>query len=248
MALPKIDAPVYEVQLPLSKKQIRFRPFLVKEQKNLLMAMESDDSETIERNIRQVLTNCTVTENIDIDKLPVVDIEYYFLNLRARSVGEIVEGEYICNNTVDGKDCNGRMKTSFNLLEITVDVNPDKKDLIQITDKIAIKLKYPEFSLVQSDNKKQIKNTKAPNNNAISKIDPKIIKLFADSIDDLEDENGWAFLGELGNLMLKKKPDFDPRNYGFPKMLALIKSMNKFVIDERESGKNNIKHIYVKRK
>ncbi len=108
-------------------------------------------------------------------------------------------------------------------------------------------LKKPDVE-IQSDNKKQIKNTKAPNNNAISKIDPKIIKLFADSIDDLEDENGWAFLGELGNLMLKKKPDFDPRNYGFPKMLALIKSMNKFVIDERESGKNNIKHIYVKRK
>ncbi len=108
-------------------------------------------------------------------------------------------------------------------------------------------LKKPDVE-IQLDNKKQIKNTKAPNNNAISKIDPKIIKLFADSIDDLEDENGWAFLGELGNLMLKKKPDFDPRNYGFPKMLALIKSMNKFVIDERESGKNNIKHIYVKRK
>ena len=108
-------------------------------------------------------------------------------------------------------------------------------------------LKKPDVE-IQSDNKKQIKNTKAPNNNAISKIDPKIIKLCADSIDDLEDENGWAFLGELGNLMLKKKPDFDPRNYGFPKMLALIKSMNKFVIDERESGKNNIKHIYVKRK
>ncbi|MEI7509900.1 MAG: NYN domain-containing protein [Flavobacterium sp.] len=101
---------------------------------------------------------------------------------------------------------------------------------------------------ILSDNKKLVKNAKAPNNNAISKIDPKIIKLFADSIDDLEDENGWAFLGDLGNLMLKKKPDFDPRNYGFPKMLALIKSMNKFIIDERESGKNNIKHIYVKRK
>lgn len=101
---------------------------------------------------------------------------------------------------------------------------------------------------ILSDDKKHVKNSKAPNNNAISKIDPKIIKLFADSIDDLEDENGWAFLGDLGNLMLKKKPDFDPRNYGFPKMLALIKSMNKFIIDERESGKNNIKHIYVKRK
>ena len=108
-------------------------------------------------------------------------------------------------------------------------------------------LKKPDVEIV-FDNKKPIKNSKAPSNNAISKIDPKIIKLFADSIDDLEDENGWAFLGDLGNLMLKKKPDFDSRNYGFPKMLALIKSMNKFIIDERESGKNNIKHIYVKRK
>lgn len=89
---------------------------------------------------------------------------------------------------------------------------------------------------------------KAKQNNPISKIDPKIIKLFADSISDLEDENGWAFLGDLGNLMLKKKPDFDSRNYGFPKMLALLKSMNKFEIEERDSGKNNIKHIYVKRK
>jgi len=106
-------------------------------------------------------------------------------------------------------------------------------------------LKKPDVE-IQSDNKKQIKNTKAPNNNAISKIDPKIIKLFADSIDDLEDENGWAFLGELGNLMLKKKPDFDSRNYGYPKMLPLIKSLNKFIFDERESGRGNIKHVWVK--
>ncbi len=109
-------------------------------------------------------------------------------------------------------------------------------------------LKKHDIEILADDHKKPIKNSKTPNNNAISKIDPKIIKLFADSIDDLEDENGWAFLGDLGNLMLKKKPDFDSRNYGFPKMLALIKSMNKFIIDERESGKNNIKHIYVKRK
>ena len=63
----------------------------------------------------------------------------------------------------------------------------------------------------------------------------------------LADENGWAFLGELGNLMLKKKPDFDPRNYGYSKMLPLIKSMNQFEIDERETGKKNIKHIYIKK-
>jgi hypothetical protein len=90
MALPKIDTPIYELDLPLSKKHVRFRPFLVKEQKNLLMAMESGDSKSIEQNVKQVLNNCTVTENIDIEKLPVLDVEFYFLNLRARSVGEIV--------------------------------------------------------------------------------------------------------------------------------------------------------------
>lgn len=110
-------------------------------------------------------------------------------------------------------------------------------------------LKKPDLEPQQEiGNNKPSRNKKPQDNNPISKIDPKIIKLFADSIDDLEDENGWAFLGELGNLLLKKKPDFDPRNYGFPKMLALLKSMNKFEIDERESGKNNIKHIYVRRK
>jgi uncharacterized LabA/DUF88 family protein len=82
----------------------------------------------------------------------------------------------------------------------------------------------------------------------LNKIDQPTIRLFQDSIDDLADENGWAFLGDLGNLMLKKKPDFDSRNYGYPKLLPLIKSMNKFEIDERESGKNHIKHIYVRKR
>ena len=109
-------------------------------------------------------------------------------------------------------------------------------------------LKKNEIEITtENSNKKSSKKVKQENT-PLSKIDPKIIKLFADSITDLEDENGWAFLGDLGNLMLKKKPDFDSRNYGFPKLLSLIKSINKFEIDERESGKNNIKHIYVKRK
>ena len=127
MALPKIDTPVYELDLPLSKKHIRFRPFLVKEQKNLMMAMEADDKETIERNIRQVLTNCTLSDNFDVDRLPVIDVEYYFINLRARSVGEIVENKYICTNEVDGVQCSNKMETKFNLLDITVDINPNAK-------------------------------------------------------------------------------------------------------------------------
>lgn len=82
----------------------------------------------------------------------------------------------------------------------------------------------------------------------ISTIDPELEKLIIASVADLGDENGWAFLGELGNLILKKKGDFDPRNYGYLKLLPLIKSMNVFEIDERDSGKGNIKHIYVRNK
>lgn len=80
-------------------------------------------------------------------------------------------------------------------------------------------------------------------------MDPEIIKLLTASIADLADDNGWAFLGELGNLMLKKKPDFDPRNYGFLKMLPFIKSLDFLEVDIRESGKNqHTKHIYVRQR
>jgi hypothetical protein len=155
MALPKIDSPIYELDLPLSKKHIKFRPFLVKEQKNLLMAMEAEDSETIERNVRQVLTNCTITEDVEIDKLPVIDVEFYFINLRARSIGEIVENEYVCNNEVDDKQCGNKMKASLNLLDIKVDIDPNHQDTIKLTDNITVKLKYPEFSLVDKITSKE---------------------------------------------------------------------------------------------
>jgi hypothetical protein len=119
-----------------------------------MMALEADDKETIERNIKQVLTNCTITEDVDIDKLPVIDVEYYFINLRARSIGEMVENDYICTNEVSGEQCGGKMKGVLNLLEIRIDIDPNLKDIIQITDKISIKLKYPEFSLVEKLSKK----------------------------------------------------------------------------------------------
>jgi len=95
---------------------------------------------------------------------------------------------------------------------------------------------------------KQIKDKSKPKKEPLSKIDPAIINLLAASVGDIADEDGWAFLGDLGNLMLKKRPDFDPRNYGFPKMLAMIKSIGKFEIDAKAAGVNNVKHIYVRNK
>ena len=114
---------------------------------------------------------------------------------------------------------------------------------------IYIEILKPVIKTVSDSTRSKTSKSATSNvNNALSKIDPQIIKLFTDSITDLADENGWTFLGELGNLMLKKKPDFDPRNYGYPKLLPLIRSINKFDIDERDSGKNNIKHIYIRKK
>jgi uncharacterized LabA/DUF88 family protein len=109
-------------------------------------------------------------------------------------------------------------------------------------------LKPQVVAPVENDPKKVAVNTPAPAREPLSKIDPEIIKLFNDSIDDLADEDGWTFLGELGNLVLKKKSDFDPRNYGFSKMLPLIKSMNTFEIDERTTNKSHVKHIYIRKK
>lgn len=151
--LPKIDFPVYEITLPLSKIQIRFRSFLVKEQRNLLMALESDDKDTIEKNVKQVLHNCTLTEKVDIDKLPIIDVEFYFLNLRARSVNEIVENKYRCENVVDGNMCGNLMETRLNLLDIKVDMSNITDNVIKLTDTISITMKYPQFSILERSSK-----------------------------------------------------------------------------------------------
>jgi uncharacterized LabA/DUF88 family protein len=100
----------------------------------------------------------------------------------------------------------------------------------------------------QATNIRTQKKTEPPKAPPINKIDEELNKLLSDTISDVADENGWAFLGELGSLILKKKPDFDSRNYGFEKMLPLIKSLGHFEVDERETGKRNIKHVYIRTK
>ena len=149
MALPKIDVPTYEIELPVSKKKIRYRPFLVKEQRNLLMAMESSESGSVHDAIRDILYNCTMTEGIDIEKLPIIDVEFYFINLRAKSVGEVVESKYRCNNDVDGKECNNLMEHKIHLLDIKVQMDKTVSPDIQITEKLSIRMKYPEFGIIK---------------------------------------------------------------------------------------------------
>ena len=146
--LPKLDTPTYELELPLSKKKIKYRPFLVKEQRNLLMAMESRESESIERAIHDILDVCTLNEKINVEELPILDVEYYFIQLRAKSVGEIVEARYKCNTEIDDDECGNIMETKIDISNIKVTNDSILSDVIQLTDAISIKLKYPEYSVI----------------------------------------------------------------------------------------------------
>jgi len=157
--LPKLTTPTYELELPVSKTKIKFRPFLVKEQKILLLANEtSDDAAFIRNNIAQVLTNCCLTKDIIIDDLPSVDLEYFFLNLRARSVGENVELRYRCEKENEvGEICGNKLILNADLLDIKVDLN-GYQDLIKLTDTIGIKMKPPKLDAIEklSDDKKSM--------------------------------------------------------------------------------------------
>lgn len=149
MMLPKIDAPTYDLNLPISKQKIKFRPFLVKEQKLLLMAVQSENQDQVNSNIKQVLQNCLISPKIDIDELSSVDIEFFFLNLRARSIGEVIKTKYRCENEVetesgDTRTCGNLMDVKFNLLDINVDLT-DYSDTIKLTDTVGIKFKFPNF-------------------------------------------------------------------------------------------------------
>lgn len=101
-----------------------------------------------------------------------------------------------------------------------------------------------------SKSKGNLDNKKANKANSTEeyKIDNELIDLIKESIEEISDDNGWAFLGTLGNYILKKKTDFDPRNYGFQKLFPLIKKIGQFEIEEKETGENNIRHIYIKNK
>ena len=96
MPLPKIATPTYELELPSTGKTIKFRPFLVKEEKLLVLALESDDSKEITNAIKAVLKDCIQTRGVKVDTLPTFDIEYLFLNIRGKSVGETVDVNIIC--------------------------------------------------------------------------------------------------------------------------------------------------------
>jgi hypothetical protein len=140
MPLPKISTPTYELELPSTGKNIKYRPFLVKEEKVLILALETQDPKQITLAIKSVLKECIITRGIKIEDLPSFDIEYIFLNVRGKSVGESIELIVTCSD-----DGTTEVPVKIYVDEIKVDKDPDHTSEIHIDEKIVIKMKYPSL-------------------------------------------------------------------------------------------------------
>ncbi|MFZ9249314.1 MAG: baseplate protein [Candidatus Nanopelagicales bacterium] len=140
MPLPKIATPTYELELPSTGETIQYRPFLVKEEKLLVIALESEDTKQITTAIKTVIKNCILSKNVKVESLPTFDIEYLFLNIRGKSVGEELEVNIICPD-----DEETQVPVKINLDEIKVQKNEEHTNKIKLDDSIMMEMRYPSL-------------------------------------------------------------------------------------------------------
>ena len=140
MPLPKIATPTYELELPSTGKSIKYRPFLVKEEKVLVIALESEDTKQITNAIKAVLKNCVLTKGIKVETLPTFDIEFLFLNIRGKSVGEELEVNIVCPD--DGET---NVPIFIDLDSIQVERDDDHTNQIKLDDDLMMEMKYPSL-------------------------------------------------------------------------------------------------------
>ena len=142
MTLPVINTPTYELTVPSTKDKLVYRPFLVKEEKILLMAMEEESETQLNRALKQVVNNCTF-QKVKVDKLPLFDLEYIFLRIRAKSVGEVAKIQVLCED--DGETY---VPVEIDLESIEVEFQEDHSTKIELTDDIGIEMGYPTFEFL----------------------------------------------------------------------------------------------------
>jgi len=141
MPLPKINTPTYELELPSNGKKIKYRPFLVREEKILIMALESEDVKQISSAIKTVLSDCILTRGVKVDDLSTFDIEYLFLNVRAKSVGESVEVNVTCPD-----DEQTQVQVEIDIDSIKVQKDSKHSRIIKLDDNLSVEMKYPSLS------------------------------------------------------------------------------------------------------
>jgi hypothetical protein len=159
MALPKIVTPEYTIQLKSIKAPVRYRPYLVKEEKLFLTAKESDDPKEVERAVLQVIKNCTFGE-VDVDNLPTFDVEYLFLQLRAKSVNNVLDLRYECRNTLRDKSqrtsetddgrCHNTVTLKVNLNDIAITTDEAHTLTVTLQSGLLVEMAYPSMKVVQS--------------------------------------------------------------------------------------------------
>ena len=140
MPLPKIATPTYDLELPSTGQQIKYRPFLVKEEKVLVIALESEDNKQITNAIKAVLKNCILSKGIKVESLPTFDIEYLFLNIRGKSVGEDIEVNIICPD-----DEQTEVPVTIALDDIEVQRDDNHTNKIKVDENIMMEMKYPSL-------------------------------------------------------------------------------------------------------
>ena len=177
MPLPTLSVPTYEVELPSTGKKVKYRPFLVKEEKVLLLAMESEDAKEIESAVKQTLNHCIQTRGVKVENLASFDLEYLFLKIRGVSAGEEIKMRVTCQD--DGET---QVTVDINIDDITVDKPANHNRKIMLTDDVGLVMKYPGF--------KQFVNITLLNDGLESTED--IFSLVADCIDQVfEGEEVW---------------------------------------------------------
>lgn len=140
MPLPTISTPTYELELPSTGDTIQYRPFLVREEKLLVLALESEDTKQITTSIKTVIKNCILTKGVKVEELPTFDIEYLFLNIRGKSVGEELEVNILCPD-----DEQTYVPTTINIDDIKVIKNPEHEKQIKLDASIAMEMRYPSL-------------------------------------------------------------------------------------------------------
>jgi hypothetical protein len=140
MPLPKISTPTYELELPSTGKKIKYRPFLVREEKLLVLALESEDTKQISEAIKTVITNCIESKNVKVESLPTFDIEFLFLNIRGKSVGEEIDVNLICPD-----DRETEVPVQIYIDDIRVKKDEKHTNKIKVDDNVMMEMKYPSL-------------------------------------------------------------------------------------------------------
>ena len=222
MPLPKIATPSYELELPSSGKTIQYRPFLVKEEKLLVIALESEDTKQITNAIKAVIKSCVLTKGVKVESLPTFDIEFLFLNIRGKSVGEDIDVKLICPD-----DEKTEVNVSISLDDIKVQKPEGHSNQIKLDNNLMMELKYPSLNEFIKNNFDPNDSTRNPMDQSFDLIGSCIDKIYSEdevwAADDCSKKEINEFLDSMNSNQFKEVEKFFET---MPKLSHTVKVYN----------------------